>query len=136
MPDIRISRVIGASGNSANATITIAVKLADGSDGQLIMDGPTAQAMVPTVHQAVAKLADLIRRGPIQSGQLQVQVLDVETAHSGYDPRTRSAVIVFDHGKPSQSAWRMSEKTLMELGQGVAKMIQDLSDQPRTDKPH
>lgn len=137
MPDVKISRIIGASGDSTNAMITIKVQLADGSASQLLMDGPTAQAMVPTVHQAVLKLADLIRRGPIQSRQFQVQVLDIQTAHVGYDSSAGSAVILFDQGKPSQTAWRLSEKTLRELAQGIAKTMQDLPDQSRrTDKPH
>ena len=130
---VKISRVLGVSGDSANAKITIKVLLEDGSEGHLLMDGPTAHALVPTLHQAVLRLADLIRGGPKQPGQ--VQVLDIQSVDTGHDPQTRSSVILFDQGKPSETAYRLSDKLVKDLAQGLMKVMQALSVQP-TDKPH
>jgi hypothetical protein len=126
---VKISRILSVSGDPTNARITIKVQVEDGSESHLLMDGPTAHALVPTVRQAVLKLADLIRSGPKQPGQLQV--LDIQSVHMGYDPQTNMSVILFDQGKPSETAFRLPEKLVRELELGLAQVTKALSGKSR-----
>jgi hypothetical protein len=50
---LKISRVLGVSSDPQNTSITIKVQLEDGSEVDLIMGGPTAQALAPIVHREV-----------------------------------------------------------------------------------
>ena len=129
---LKISRVLGVSSDPPNS-ITIKVQLADGSEVDLIMGGPTAQALAPIVHREVRKLADLIRRGTEQTGQ--VLALNVQSVHMGHDLQTRSSVILFDQGKLSEAAYRLSENQLKDLGRGLIQVSQALSGKSQ-DKPH
>jgi hypothetical protein len=130
---VKISRVLGVSSDPPNTSITIKVQLEDGSKVDLIMGGPTAQALAPIVHGEVRKLADLIRRGTEQTGQ--VLALNVQSVHMGHDLQTRSSVILFDQGKLSEAAYRLSENQVRDLGRGLMQVMQALSGKSQ-DKPH
>ena len=130
---LKISRVLGVSSDPANIRITIKVQLEDGSEVDLIMGGPTAQALAPIVHREVRKLADSIRRGTEQTGQ--VLALNVQSVHMGHDLQTRSSVVLFDQGKLSEAAYRLTENQLKDLGRGLIQVTQALSEKSQ-DKPH
>ncbi len=130
---LKISRVLGVSSDPANIRITIKVQLEDGSEVDLIMGGPTAQALAPIVHREVRKLADFIRRGTEQTGQ--VLALNVQSVHIGHDLQTRSSVILFDQGKLSEAAYRLTENQLKDLGRGFIQVTQALSGKSQ-DKSH
>ena len=130
---LKISRVLGVSSDPTNTGITIKVQLEDGSEVDLIMSGPTAQVLAPIVHREVRKLADLIRRGTEQTGQ--VLALNVQSVHMGHDLQTRSSMILFDHGKLSEAAYRLSENQLRDLGRGLMQVMQALSGKSQDD-PH
>jgi hypothetical protein len=63
------------------------------------------------------------------------RVLGVSGDSVGHDQQTRSSVILFDQDKPSETAYRLSDKLVKDLAQGLMKVMQALSVQP-TDKPH
>jgi len=130
---LKISRVLGVSSDPPNTSITIKVQLEDGSEVDLIMGGPTAQALAPIVHREVRKLGDLIRRGTEQTGQ--VLALNVQSVHMGHDLQTRSSVILFDQGKLSEAAYRLSENQVRDLGRGLMQVMQALSGKSQDD-PH
>jgi hypothetical protein len=130
---LKISRVLGVSSDSANTRITIKVQLEDSSEVDLIMGGPTAQALAPIVHREVRKLADFIRRGTEQTGR--VLALNVQSVHMGHDLQTRSSVVLFDQGKLSEAAYRLTENQLKDLGRGLIQVTQALSEKSQ-DKPH
>ncbi len=130
---LKISRVLGVSSDPANIRITIKMQLEDGSEVDLIMGGPTAQSLAPIVHREVRKLADFIRRGTEQTGQ--VLALNVQSVHMGHDLQTRSSVVLFDQGKLSEAAYRLTENQLKDLGRGLIQVTQALSEKSQ-DKPH
>ena len=128
MTSLGVARVIGASASVNTGNITIKVELADGSLAQIEMPAPAAQALVTTLHQTVLKLADRMRSGPLQQagGMVQVQMLDCETVQMGHDVPTKTAVLLLDHGKPSEVSYRLPEKQFWELAQGLNNTMQVL----------
>jgi hypothetical protein len=128
MGTIELATIASGKIDPQTASITINVTLHDGAPAQLTMSGSTAQALVQTLHPATLKLADLLVQGGLQrvGDMAQLQVFDCQTVHVGEDAQSRAAVLLLDHGKPSQAAFRLPETQFWQLAQGVHNVMTTL----------
>ncbi len=125
MQPISVRRIVQAAGSPSDCTIKLTVELQDGSQTTLVMDWPTTQSLATTAHQAMTKLADQMRSGPLREagGMVQVQLFDCQTVHVGHDLPTKTAAVIFDHGLTSQAGYRLPEKQFWQLAQGLTNTM-------------
>lgn len=129
MSTLKVGRVIEARGNSSTSILTVDLQLADGSPVSFVLDTPTARALAPTIHHAVVRMADLAASGPTRSGEVQAH--EPQSMNWGDDPQTKTALLLFDYGLPSEAAFRLKEKQISDLAQHLAQTMEALFGQSR-----
>src|SRR5947207_1119493 len=103
MTSIDVDRVIRCSGSAADGTVTIDVQLKDGSTPHVRLAAPVAIGLVSFLHQASTRLADILAQGKTPLGQTQAHT--PQSVRMGHDVATKTALLQFDQGEPSQAAY-------------------------------
>jgi hypothetical protein len=126
---VKVARIVNVTGNAADGWVTIKVQLENNSEADLLIHAPVADGLLAPLHQLLRKMADLVRRGTI--GQGQVQAFDIQTVHVGFDSHSRAAIVIFDHGLPSQAGYRLNNNQLEALEHGLAQATKERSGKSR-----
>jgi hypothetical protein len=134
MHTVNIARVSGAEGEPASERVTLHLHLEDGSPLALSLSAGTASALMTTANRVLRELADAMKKGAL--GAEQIAAVQCESVLVAPDLATRSGLILFDHGKPSQTAYLLNETQLDELGRSLAETCRALSDEPPSGTRH
>lgn len=122
MTILNVARVIGCRGDATDGTVTIDLQLDSGETASVKMLAPGADALRPTLHQTVLRLADQISQGQTAPGQ--VQLFEAQSVHMGHDAKAKKSAVIFDRGLPSETGYSLTEKLTWDLGQGLNATLQ------------